>query len=152
VGHVDWCDAYAYCQGVGKRLCGKIGGGPNGWNDYADPTLSQWYNACSSHGVNTYVYGNTYDPNACNVQDFVADVGSNPGCQSPVPGYEGVYDLIGNVMEWEDSCDEASGFCRLHPGSSVQTGATPSALACSLNSDVEPSWTITDLGFRCCSR
>jgi formylglycine-generating enzyme len=23
---VDWCDAYAYCQVVGKRLCGKIGG------------------------------------------------------------------------------------------------------------------------------
>ena len=26
VADVDWCDAYAYCKGVGKRLCGAIGG------------------------------------------------------------------------------------------------------------------------------
>jgi formylglycine-generating enzyme required for sulfatase activity len=48
---VDWCDAYAYCQGVGKRLCGKIGGGPNGIDDYADATKSQWYYACSGAWV-----------------------------------------------------------------------------------------------------
>jgi hypothetical protein len=27
ITNVDWCDAYAYCAGIGKRLCGKIGGG-----------------------------------------------------------------------------------------------------------------------------
>src|SRR5262249_6416251 len=27
VVYVDWCDAYAYCEAAGKRLCGAIGGG-----------------------------------------------------------------------------------------------------------------------------
>src|SRR5436190_6931316 len=27
VACVDWCDAYAYCKSVGKRLCGAFGGG-----------------------------------------------------------------------------------------------------------------------------
>ena len=42
VGSVDWCDAYGFCLGVGKRLCGKIGGGalPNFY--YDAPTRSQW--------------------------------------------------------------------------------------------------------------
>jgi Sulfatase-modifying factor enzyme 1 len=50
----DWCDAYAYCKGVGKRLCGRIGGGPNSWDDYADASTSQWYSACTSGGQNAF--------------------------------------------------------------------------------------------------
>ena len=43
---VDWCDAYAYCKGVGKRLCGAIGGGPVDFHTgYADTNQSQWYRA-----------------------------------------------------------------------------------------------------------
>ena len=42
---VDWCDAYAYCRAVGKRLCGKIGGGANGYDDSNDASLSQWFNS-----------------------------------------------------------------------------------------------------------
>ncbi len=34
VADVDWCDAYAYCKGVGKRLCGAIGGGTNAYGSY----------------------------------------------------------------------------------------------------------------------
>jgi formylglycine-generating enzyme required for sulfatase activity len=124
---VDWCDAYAYCQAMGKRLCGKIGGGSNGYSDYADANLSQWYNACTSHNptVNTYPYGTTYNGLACNGDDYAGTnymtvaVGTLLTCQSSVTGYSGVYDLSGNVFEWEDSCNEAgqSAYCRLRGGS-----------------------------------
>jgi formylglycine-generating enzyme required for sulfatase activity len=45
---VDWCDARAYCEAVGKHLCGRIGGGASPWRSYRDPAVSQWYNACLS--------------------------------------------------------------------------------------------------------
>ena len=65
---VDWCDAYAYCRGVGKRLCGKIGGGPNPDGDYrwGDFEWSQWFNACSAHGMQKYASGLTYQAHDCN--------------------------------------------------------------------------------------
>jgi formylglycine-generating enzyme required for sulfatase activity len=73
---VDWCDAYAYCKAVGKRLCGKIGGGSNGYSDFADARVSQWYNACSSGGAHTYPYGGAgaggtsgYQATTCNGWD-----------------------------------------------------------------------------------
>ena len=118
---VDWCDAYAYCAGVGKRLCGRIGGGSNWFTDYADATRSQWFSVCSSGGLNEFTYGNEYLPETCNgynAQQPFVPVGTMQGCSSPVPGYEGVNDLVGNVSEWEDSCDKGNGFCRLRGGAS----------------------------------
>lgn len=125
---VDWCDAAAYCKGVGKRLCGKIGGGPTPYDESNDATSSEWFNACSSGGVNTYPYGSTRSPTACNGYDnpapgfdFLA-VGSLPMCQSSVDGFKGVFDLSGSVNEWEDSCkllDVDTPICRLRGGSVV---------------------------------
>ncbi len=157
VGCVDWCDAYAYCKGVGKRLCGKIGGGPNAMEDYLDPSKSQWYNACSSGGNYYYTYGDDYDYGSkCNDADrkpkALTAAGSLPRCQSPEPGYAGVYDLTGNVWEFEDSCDGFTGQndnCQMRGGSL----ASPDVYSrC-----VEESWayrdqTGTNLGFRCCSQ
>ena len=60
VVYVDWCDAYEYCLGVDKRLCGAIGGGSVDYNTgFVDATVSQWYRACSSGGAVSYPYGNT---------------------------------------------------------------------------------------------
>ena len=99
---VDWCDAYAYCKGVGKRLCGKIGGNENAYGDYADPAKSQWMNACSSGGQNDYSYGSTYAGTTCNGDDApgsaTVPAKTMTGCQSAVSGYTGVYDLSGNVF------------------------------------------------------
>jgi hypothetical protein len=156
VTNVDWCDAYAYCKGVGKRLCGRIGGGANGYHD-ANSGLSQWYSACTSGGINVYPYGNTYNSATCNglgagTYATVA-VGTMTSCQSIVNGYAGVYDLIGNVDEWEDSCDSFD-LCRIRGGSFVSE-----SLRCDIDDNQDGAAdgaadryrSSNDTGFRCCA-
>ncbi len=155
---VDWCDAYAYCKGVGKRLCGKIGGGPDEYDD--DASESQWVKACTSGGVNTYAYGSSYDEAKCNGYHrgikSTAAAASQAGCQSSVSGYAGVYDLSGNVWEWEDSCNNSTGagnYCRLRGGAFL--GWDPGLLACQYTGPgdlVFPrGYSYSHAGFRCCS-
>ena len=151
---VDWCDAYAYCKAVGKRLCGKIGGGANAYGDYADATKSQWFNACSSGGQNVYPYGDTYKSQACKGEgSTTVPAGSLSTCQSSVSGYTGVYDLSGNVWEWEDSCLGNSGQsdnCRLRGGSFHDFDYV--ALRCdSVNNYFSRGSSVGNVGFRCCA-
>jgi formylglycine-generating enzyme len=118
VYQVDWCDAYMYCKGVGKRLCGKIGGGSNDSAGYIDASTDQWYRACSSGGVNKFPYGATYQEKACNgtQQGVHATViaGSLTTCQSGTTGYAGVFDMSGNIREWRDAC--------MHPATADPAG------------------------------
>jgi formylglycine-generating enzyme required for sulfatase activity len=154
---VDWCDAYAYCKGVGKRLCGKIGGGPNAYDQNANASLSQWYRVCSSNGQYIYPYGNTYKANTCNGVDApfgtTVAVASMSGCQSSVSGYTGVYDLSGNVHEWEDSCNGDSGtsdLCHFR-GGSYYDGSGIVSLRCEIGGFGDRDNQYANLGFRCCS-
>lgn len=151
---VDWCDAYAYCKWARKRLCGQIGGGELPYQSNRDPNASQWYRACSNNGTMSYPYGNTYDPARCNGKDRVATeatalpVGSQLACEG---GTAGLFDMSGNVWEWEDSCASAVGAtdsCRLRGGSFwSETSlmdcptATESYTRASINKNI---------GFRCC--
>jgi sulfatase modifying factor 1 len=154
VSCVDWCDAYAYCQGVGKRLCGKIGGGAAAVEDHDDATKSQWYYACSSGGLYEYPYGNEYDPQACNIEDSLlreaAEVSSFQSCQSSTQGFAGVFDMCGNVSEWADACEAEEGgigACVQHDGSFASSAV---AARCRLAA----AWSMDErsdgLGFRCC--
>lgn len=152
---VDWCDAYAYCHAVGKRLCGKVGGGSVDFQaGFVDPAEDQWFNACTSGGVDAFPYGNTYDAQSCNGSEHGASpvsVGSMTTCASSVPGYTGVYDLSGNVREWEDSCAQAIGFddwCRTRGGAFYVNTAS---LACDDDYNTHRNVTSDSLGFRCCS-
>ncbi len=162
---VDWCDAYAYCKGVGKRLCGKIGGGSNAEEDQANANLSQWYNACTSGGVNKYPYGINFSATDCNGQEHwttgipaTLAVGSLAGCQAAVP-YAGVFDLSGNVSEWEDCCGTTPGrsgtmestFCHVRGGGLI-TYSNFDGMTCGISVGfTRGDNTRFDVGFRCCS-
>ncbi len=156
---LDWCDAYAYCQAVGKRLCGKIGGGSNDFGSYADASMSQWYNACSSHAQSTYPYGSTYAAQTCNGLDHgtgtTVSVASLSGCQSAVANYNAIFDMSGNVWEWEDSCSGtgATATCQLRGGSFYSAVGSMSCLIVytSTNNANTRNHAVDSFGFRCCA-
>jgi formylglycine-generating enzyme required for sulfatase activity len=158
---VDWCDAKAYCEGVGKRLCGQraTGGGANLFSAYMDASQSEWYNACisgtSGSTINYFPYGRGFEVNRCNGARsgnplMTASVGSFVDCQSTIRDYQGVFDLSGNVAEWEDSCDisGAETRCRLRGGTFE---AQPQGLRC--DTDASNVWSLATqrIGFRCCA-
>jgi formylglycine-generating enzyme required for sulfatase activity len=150
---VDWCDAYMYCQWAGKRLCGKIGGGTNLRSDANDPKQSQWFNACSRGGVLRFPYGDAYDRDACNGEDNAAApmhpvvVGTMAGCEGGDPG---IFDMSGNIKEWEDSCSGQTGgdLCRLR-GGAFDDGE--SALECGSADEQSRETYAKDIGIRCCA-
>lgn len=165
VANVDWCDAYSYCAGVGKRLCGRIGGGANNTNDVNTVEYDQWYTVCTSNGtvdVNGYPYGEGYTPLVCNGADAGLGgsvvVGTMTNCQPSWPGYTGVFDLSGNVAEWEDSCDADTGMydgCRIRGGAFDNFGFSPAQpgelLSCGSMMATNRLTAFSDIGFRCCS-
>jgi hypothetical protein len=154
---IDWCDAYMYCAWANKRLCGAIGGGSVDPSQSSNAAVSQWFKACShaDDGLHVYPYGLNYDPSACNGADYDAHapLPSVATCQG---GYPGVFDMSGNVIEWEDSCqvdpDAGPGpsDCCLIRGGGFNQNAVQ--LQCG-------NWLCTgrlngggDNGFRCCSK
>jgi formylglycine-generating enzyme required for sulfatase activity len=139
------------------RLCGNVDGGSNPFSDYAMASESQWYNACSAQGVSLYPYGGTYGPSTCNGFDFglgatiaVQQTNGNPVVTSCVGGAPNLYQMSGNVREWEDSCDAASGqsdSCRTRGGSYLSTELE---LTCNDADQQARNFVSADLGFRCC--
>ena len=153
---VNWCQALAYCTWAGKRLCGKIGGGASGFADIADPTQSQWFNACSSGGANVYPYGDSFEPQTCNGGDYTpiddaVPVRQASGCHGEALPFSAIYDMSGNVNEWEDSCQQSVGeddICRLRGGA---FGATSNNLRCDNSGSINRSNRGPSIGFRCCA-
>jgi hypothetical protein len=158
VPNTNWCQAYMYCQWAGKRLCGAPGGGsadPNGWYDQ---TKSEWFAACSRNfdGLHAYPYGNTYEPTVCNGADY--DAGKAlPSLASCGGGYPGLFDMSGNMFEWEDSCGQPDGgttltgqmdYCHTRGGAYTESAAT---LQCDDGTAYTRESQAPNVGFRCCS-
>jgi sulfatase modifying factor 1 len=163
VGCIDWCDAKRYCEWAGKRLCGAIAGGSNPPTSFADANSSQWFRACSKAGTQKFPYGNDYKASSCNGADVSglhpADVANKPAC---VGGYTGLFDMSGNVHEWEDSCSAntgASDDCLIRGGSIDNLDVLTPSLLCnsSTPTDDTPSPATAKrnakdelIGIRCC--
>jgi sulfatase modifying factor 1 len=158
---VDWCDASAYCAAVGKHLCGRIGGGMVQKDLYDDAGTSEWMNACSSGGQYAFTFGAWTGPSsgqACNGTlkgiGTTAPAGSLATCQSDIATYAGLFDLTGNVAEWENACDktESSGSssdaCRVRGGSYQSTDQA--SLGCNADRTLPRNGLASDVGFRCC--
>jgi formylglycine-generating enzyme required for sulfatase activity len=164
VTYVDWCDAHAFCAAAGKRLCGQIGGGPNGFDQAAltDPNQSEWHHACTSGLGNNYPYGVGYQAATCvgsgydaipDVQttDVLQPVGDATACHGSSAPFDGVFDLSGNVGEWVDSCDAyvgAEDSCHRRGGSHISLVAE---LKCQDDSWSDRQQATGRIGFRCCA-
>jgi hypothetical protein len=174
VVYVDWCDAFAFCawkeirdgSGIHKHLCGRIGGGSNEPTAYESATESEWYNACSTQGMNDYPYGHVYQAKRCNGADLsdvpIADGGApdaaKPGTPELLPvndkaiadcqqGTIGLSQMSGNAAEWEDSCSR-EGTCLVRGGSFL---SEKGELTCNANPFLERRDNKhPDVGFRCC--
>lgn len=153
VVNVDWCDAAAFCQWAGKRLCGPIGSAALATKDATNPMLGRWASACTRAGTWKFPYGPDPRQGLCNVGQgallpvHTAPVASLPGCQG---GYDRLYDMVGNVEEWVDACrtDPARGeMCAVVGGRYVDSEATAS---CARSDEDRKTQAIYFRGFRCC--
>lgn len=157
---VDWCDAKAFCQAAGKRLCGSVVDGSSyAFESYADPALSEWQAACSAGGRHEYTYGDTLDTKICRSGDAddytewgLGAVGSFAGCHSPEAAYAAVHDLSGNAAEWDNSCvsDSPEAGCHIRGGSYQHN---KHGLRCAMGERLEwpRMFAVSSVGFRCCA-
>jgi sulfatase modifying factor 1 len=154
VACVDWCDAYAFCAWAGKRLCGRIGGGAVDKAGAGDPNAGQWYRACSHAGTRAFPYGNAYMPGACcDISSSMAGARTVATSSKCVGGYPGIYDMNGNVNEWEDSCTGSSGMsdqCLIRGGAFDDSFANE-ACAVAMNASQFRSQADPTIGIRCCA-
>lgn len=108
---VDWCDAWAYCAWTGKRLCGGAGGAAL---DFARPkaSMDEWFRACTNEFTSQFSYGGSFDVSRCNVSGHLGSSvlkegppGSFAGCRGTAPPFDAITDMVGNIAEWQRSCD-----------------------------------------------
>jgi formylglycine-generating enzyme len=118
-----------------------------------DATKSEWFAACSRAGQRAVLTATPTSPGAATRSQTppggVEEVGTFPRCEG---GYDGVFDMSGNVMEWENACrsNDPAADCAIRLGAFFQ-GANDAA--CGAYTSLEKkrlqpqAWT----GIRCCA-
>lgn len=137
---VDHCDAAAYCKAIGRGLC----------------TDANWLKTCTSDGAYEAVYGTSWARNKCNEYTIfgttTVPVASMDGCQAPASSaFTGVFDLIGNLEEWVDSCRTSEGSGDSCPPRGLPFGMGAAAPLCENSIYAKRSQASPTLGFRCCT-
>ena len=143
---VDWCDASAFCAAVGKRLCGTYPQQNSGYWKPEDPT--ELGEACHDGTLESFPYGPDHQAGTCNGNELAGTtvpVGSLADCAREQPGGK-VYDLVGNVWEWQQLCDATT--CTARGGSFAEDGEKNT---CSATASYPRDLTASNLGFRCCA-
>ena len=138
VNCVDWYGAEAYCKWSDGRLCKE----------------DEWFAACRGPQGQNYPYGDTFDEAACNVaghdipqsQRATTEVATVASCQG---GYHGLYDMVGNVTEWLDSCQED--YCHFYGGAFLDNDPLPDFASCKrFCAGNKKAFKSATIGFRCC--
>lgn len=152
---VDFCDAEAYCEWVGKTLCGPVRPETEPSLVVDDAELGRFFQACSEFGTRNYAYGEDFDPLACNTKDaeggnILQDVGAYSTCEGPFPG---LFDLSGNVAEWILACSTEDPLAEDRAcliGNAAFWIDDADQLACSAFFRATRTGTSNSIGFRCC--
>ncbi len=153
---VDFCDAVAFCEWSGKRVCGSVDGGPLGAGEPENSRKSQWYLACSQGGKTRYPYGDTFVSGKCDAPGKPDLVGAIPAsestCEGLAPPFDRVKDLSGSLLEWEDWTGD--GVFYASRGGHSWMSDDPTALACTSRA-LSGSWQNgarnPSKGIRCCA-
>jgi formylglycine-generating enzyme required for sulfatase activity len=149
VAYVDWCDAFAFCDWAGKRLCGAVDGGPATEANYGLPSNEHFY-ACSNGGRNVWPYGNDYEPKECNDGDGGIGMVWSVTTGTCAGAFPGLYDMVGNLQEWQNGCEGDAGsgdFC-IHGTGSFETTDKPT---CNTFDHDQRGTPDQGIGFRCCA-
>lgn len=146
---VDWCQAHAYCQWTGKRLCGYL-------EDKNGKNYDEWGYACSNKETTKYPYGDEAKPGEC-ADETWAKTKNDPirelppakdlsTCHGIGDPFELIFDMSGSVLEWINACPEGNA-CLVRGGC---MGYPATENSCGFSGKVRRREQNPTIGFRCC--